>query len=356
LPVAPLALGDRFSMDITAYGFGGALLPAWTQLPQTIPGDAPALADISVATQFQKVWGLFAWTPTPGTPMAGTVAPWGILNAKDANTITGMSIATASDYYSGQGVQVNYAGAGTPAGSGSVVWGVDPSTITLDDFAAYNTDVEVWARVSSAWTTSTANPVVRVSLTPGQGTAYGPTIYTAEYGTSYKAVPRKTLSTYTFMRLGTLPMPVVPSAPLKWNLRLDASWGANGTGWFGIDYVMLVPARTRALGPTGKRNDATYPTFIKTGGSGYTKKLVKSDLSGWAGWGANGNSIGNLMPDSGLGGSPIEMPPGNVSILLKLSGAVPDDPVTTNDLDDATTAQAVTTVSVTPRYWVAKGA
>jgi hypothetical protein len=35
---------------------------------------------------------------------------------------------------------------------------------------------------------------------------------------------------------------------------------------------------------------------------------------------------------------------------------VPDDPVTTNDLDDATTAQAVTTVSVTPRYWVAKGA
>src|SRR5690606_7601044 len=117
---------------------------------------------------------------------------------------------------------------------------------------------------------------------------------------------------------------------------------------FGVDDLYVVGAAARAAGPTGRALDAAYPKFVAS--TSQTTKTVRSDLSGLA---ASPPSPG--FPDSGLGGSLIELPPGPVDSLLLLSSLVPDDPSssTSSEQEEYT---ASTHLSVWPTTRFVRGA
>jgi hypothetical protein len=345
IPVAPLARGDAITISL-----GTPTLPAVVALGTSIPGDAPALAAVTMRTTggaAPPIWALFGWSKRPGTPLASSVAPFGIIEAETAVSLaTWASFGADATYRGSSGVRATTAGAGTASAS----FVVDPSVLAVDDFAVADTDVEVWARV--ALDGGVVSPKVTLSIEPNAGTSFGQRSYSAEYGSAGKLlpVPSTTGVKFRFVKLGTLSMPVDTAAPVKWNVRVDASWATGSAGVFGLDYLVMVPARARALSPSGKPNDAFYPDFIAS--TSDTAKTIDSDLSGKVASGA-----ANAGRDSGLGGSLIELPPGTVDVLVKLSSLVADDPTS-----DATTEQLSHALSsgsqlvVTPRYWLAKGA
>jgi hypothetical protein len=104
----------------------------------------------------------------------------------------------------------------------------------------------------------------------------------------------------------------------------------------------MVPAQTRALGPTAKPLDSTYPRFMPSGVAGVTK-VVRADLSG-------GIAVGDYRPhpDHGLGGSLIEPPPGLLTMTIKASDLVPDDP-TASAASETLTHSGAVHLAVTPR-------
>jgi hypothetical protein len=65
---------------------------------------------------------------------------------------------------------------------------------------------------------------------------------------------------------------------------------------------------------------------------------------------------GNFGRDSGLGGSPIELPTGNVDMLLKLSSVVPDDPTSDTTSEQISHTGVTGSIVVWPRFWLSKGA
>jgi hypothetical protein len=100
-------------------------------------------------------------------------------------------------------------------------------------------------------------------LQPFAGTAFGGEQFAAEFGSAGKTVTKPASgSAFRPVKLGTLSMPVDKAQPLKWNVKVAASWAAGSTGNFGLDYLWLVPSRQRALSPTSKPNDSAYPDFI----------------------------------------------------------------------------------------------
>ena len=79
-----------------------------------------------------------------------------------------------------------------------------------------------------------------------------------------------------------------------------------------------------------------------------TTKTVRADLSG-----AVASATANAGADTGLGGSRLWLPPGNVDLLVKLSSTVPDDP-TVDASDEQLSHTSVTgAVSLVTRYWLA---
>ena len=109
-------------------------------------------------------------------------------------------------------------------------------------------------------------------------------------------------------------------------------------------YLVVVPSRARALGPTGKPNDSSYPDLLP-GTSSHTK-VIRSDLSGTL----------DGLPDTGLGGTPIEMEPGSNTIVIKYSSLVPDDPTADATSEQLSHALTACSLGVWPRYNLARGA
>jgi hypothetical protein len=343
VPVGPLGQSDPTTISVAS-----TALPSVVSLGTAIPGDAPALADVTLRTSTAgaaPIWALIGWTQRPGSPLSGSVAPFGVIEAETATGLsTWASFTGDATYGGGAGIRATTSGFGTASAS----WVVDPSVMVSDDFSAGQIDVEAWARV--ALDAGVVSPKLTLSLEPNAGTAFGLPVYSAEYGSAGKVLTRPSSGTaFRPTRLGTLSMPVDAYSPLKWNVKVAGSWAVGSTGVFGLDRLLMVPARARALSPTGKPNDASYPAFIST--TADTSKTIRGrDLSGRV-----ASAAGNSGRDSGLGGSPIELPPGNVDLLLKLSSLVPDDPSsdsTTEQLSHTVTGQ----VLVWPRYWLARGA
>lgn len=339
IPVAPLA-------ELTAYNIaiGSTTMPATVALASAVTGSAPAKASIALTTSggtAAPIWALLGWTKRPGSPLASSVAPFGIIEAETGASLATWANTANASYRGGNGLQVTTAGAGTA----SALFAIDPSVMAPDEFTPGEVQIEVWARVLLQSTL--VSPRLTLSLEPFAGTSFGGAQYSAEYGSVGKLLTLpSTTNVLRLVKLGTLSMPVDAAAPLKWNLKVAASWAAGSTGAFGLDYLELVPARQRALSPSAKPNDATYPDFIAS--TGATTKTIRSDLSGRVASGA-----GNAGRDSGLGGALIELPPGNVDLAVMLSSVVADDPTV-----DASTMQishtAVTgNVRVTPRVWLA---
>jgi hypothetical protein len=322
----------------------GSVWPAVVQLPSPVLGSAPALCDVQVATSggaAAPVWALIGWTPRPSAPLAGSVAPFGVIEAETAGDLSGWAVAASASARGGQSLSHNTSGAVTLTGS----WLIDPSTMTPDGFSD-EIDVEVWVRV---WVDSTVvSPRLTLSLRSEDGTSFGGERFTAEYGSAGKSLVKpSTGGGWRTARLGTISMPVDKVTPRRWKAWLTGTAAAGSSGFFSLDYLLMVPARGRALSPTHKANDSSYPKFI--GSTAATKKTVRSDLTAVV---ASGSS--NPVRDQGLGGSLLEIPTGAVDFLVKLSSRVPDDPTS-----DTTTDQLAHTADlrfdVTPRYFLARG-
>lgn len=339
-PVAPLAQGD-----VSSQAVGTTTVPAVVSL-SSIGGTAPAEMDILWRNSGEAVpFCLYGWSKTPGTPLSSSVAPFGIIDAETATDLsTWAAIGTDTDYRGSNGIRTTV----SAAGSASATYSVDPSTMQPDDFTKNTIDIEVWARVELD--EDVLAPRMTLSLEPHAGTAFGAVRYTPEYGSVGKLLVNKPTNAgdvlFRPVRLGTLTMPVDTANPLKWKVRVAASW-TGGAGVFGLDYLVMVPARRRACTPTGVSKGSSYPAFANT--TSDITKLIRSDLSGMA-----ASAAGALGPDVGMGGATIEPSPGATSVVIWPSTEVPDDPTANGDemLRDLSIAGA--TFFITPRYYLVR--
>lgn len=337
VPVAPLVR----KAALQSISIASTTMPATVALGSSITGDAPALVDLSLRTSggsAAPIWALVAWWKrVTATPLSGSVAPVGLIEAESGTMTTWSSVANAA-YRGGNGAQATTSG----AGAAQTVIPVDPSVLTPDDFTQNTVDVEVWVDYRLASTV--VSPRLIASLTPSSG--FGATRYT-EMGAAGRLLTLPSTGTVKrFTRLGVLTMPVDTLSPVKWDLKIAASWAAGSSGAFGADYVCLVPVRQSARGRTGVANDSGYPKFIAS--TSDTTKVVRSDLSG-----AVASAAGNAAVDTGLGGARLWLPPGNVDLLVKLSSTVPDDP-TVDASDEQLSHTGVTgALSLVSRYWLA---
>lgn len=343
IPVGPLAWGDQATIAVASTS-----LPAVVQLSTAITGDAPALVDLELTNpsggSVAPIWALIGWTKRPGTPLSSSVAPFGIIEAETGGSLSGWATSSDGAYGGGSGLKVTASGAGTA----SALFTVDPSVMQPDEFTD-EVDVEVWARISLASTLIA--PRMTLSLLPFAGSTFGGEQFSAEFGSVGKAItlPSSGSAKFRMVRLGILSLPVDTGRPLKWKIKVAGSWAAGSSGVFGLDRLFVVPARQRAVSASAKVNDAGYAKFI--GSTGAATKTIRSDLSGLV---ASGS--GNPGRDAGLGGTPLEFPPGNVDLLLKFSDLVADDPTVDTTTEQLAFTGVTGTVRVTPRYWLAAGA
>ena len=339
IPKTAGASCDEYAVE--PYTYRNATLPTALALGGSIPGDAPALADVTVTPTggaAAPIWALLGWTPKLGSGLAA--APFGIIEAETFQELAGWSEAADAGARGGKVIR-DAAALSTTVYFAS--WPVDPSLMARDAFTR-EIAVEVWARVLLAETIVT--PSLTLSTRPEDGLSYGSARYTDEWGSGGKLLtPPSEASGETIrrmVRLGTLRMLVDPKRPRRWLLRLGGSVGAGSSGEWGVDDLVLVPATARACSPSGKANDSGYPKFVAS--TGETSKTIKSDLSALV---AKPPAYGH--PDHGLGGQLIEIPAGNAELLAKLSSLVPDDP-TSNATTEQLAHSATVHVAVTPRW------
>lgn len=338
IPVAPLARqGTPQTISISS-----TTMPAVVSLGSAITGDAPAKADVSLRTSggsAAPIWALIAWWKrVTATPLSGSVAPFGVIEA-ESGTLTTWSSSGSGSTRGGNYIVTNPSGS---AGSATATYALDPSVVQPDDWAS-TVDVEVWARVQIGGLVA---PKITLTRRPSAGASFGSYGYPPIYGSAGKQLVNPSSGTvFRFMHVGTLTFPVDPITPVKWDLTLTMSWAAGSSGTAAMDYLCLVPARARCLSPTGKANDSTYPQFIRS--TSDTTRTVRSDLSG-----ATASATANSAPDAGLGGSPILLPPGDVDMLIKLSSLVPDDPTSDTTTEQLSHTGVTGTVSAVPRFYV----
>ena len=345
IPVAPLPLTDSVT-DLSA-SFP-TTLPAVYSPATDVPGTAPALATLQVRAtggSAAPVWALIGWTKRPGSPLASSVAPFGLIEAETYTSVSTWAKTLADSNYSGSdGVRTTTSG----AGSANAQYAVDPSVMQPDDFTAGTIDIEVWARIELA--AGVVSPKLVLSLEPNAGASFGASQYSAEYGANGKLLTLPSSGTrFRFVKLGTLTMPVDPAQPLKWNAKLAASWAGGSSGSFGVDYLIMVPARQRAVSRCGVANDGYFPQFIPS--TSDTTKQIRPDLSGRI-----ASGTGNKGPHTGLGGAPLELPPGPVDVVVKLSSLVADDPSSSAASEQKTHGLTSGLIRVRPRWFYGRDA
>lgn len=363
-PVAPLARGltvdASFAVNGTAttastsittpassYANSGASALTLT----SVPGTAPALLDLQVEPTTETDacdWAMIGWTANPSSPLSSSVVPFGIIDCDNASYISAGDLTyDSTDATAHNSTKLKKTTSATAGTKYSFTVSVDPSTIQRDAFTAGDLSLEVWARVYTPAST-TAAVTVTASLEPDDGV--GQSRFTMEYGSAGKQLQTHTSAGWRMYRLGTLSGISDPSAARIWKLKVAYSLSATATTEVSFDHLIVVPSRQRALSPSGKELDTTFPSFVKAQSAGATtaKKLIKADLSGWV-----RTSSSQFYPDSGLGGQMLEVDPGTSRLFIKLTAAVPDDP--TPAVADSVNRTIKLTGSITPRYYLARG-
>jgi hypothetical protein len=339
VPVAPLAVGapmviGPFTQD----------LPAVIELDQTIPGDATALMTVKIALPSGiglAPWGLIAWAQHPGAGLGGgDPSPLAILTD---NAFPG----TNGHVY------------GTWRSDASVVdlhtasFDIDTTRIPRDPFSD-ELLVEVWGRFELPSTVTDARATL-LRGGPG-GDPHDEATPSPEFGLSGKPlVSPVSGSALRFFRLGTLP---VANDDLT-RIYVDTTW-TLASGYVGLDYLLVVPAAQRAAGATGQiTSHYSYPYLFPIAAVPTAReKAILPDLSGRYG---NGTFAAGALPPNrhgGLGGSPLEVPPGDVDVLVKMSSMVPEDPLMGGEgiFDSGVYAGVAVTFIVQPRWLLARGA
>lgn len=279
--------------------------------------------DIDGATVYE---GATAPISTNHLEGRGGFAPFGIIEGE--NTVASTTLANSGNYRSSFG-------ASTTGSTLTSLVVVDPTLAVPDEYRQSEIAIEVWARVLLP---STLGPVTGTAYASALSASTLPKIYTDEFGIAGRSVLVPTSDAIRFLRMGVIRLPTNLG---RWELGVDFV-RASGSGTWVVDYLILVPASGRALSPTGKANDSTYPDFASV--TTELTRHIRPDLSGTL---REPGGAEYLAP--GLGGSLLEFPPGNLEVLLKLSSLVPDDPTV-----DATTEQLAHTatlhLAVTPRW------
>lgn len=313
LPIAPVALGAPLVVSPAAQA-----LPAVFALG-TVPGSLWAALDVSLdipAVSPALKWALMA-------PKYGS---YGIVQAENVALspwTTGGGQATVSV---------------APNSTYELAFGFGPSTLNFDEFEQ-DQGVEVWARINYDPASILAPSVV---LRRG---AYpvGPSGYSIDLGPGGRQLlPATSGARWTIARCGLLRIPNEPTV-----IAVDFVTGAVASGNLIVDLLLVAPGRWRACSPTGIPNDASYPAFLP--GTGALTKRIAHDLSGRVAPAPGQPNAGLFSQDTGLGGSPLYVPPGATSVLIAASQAVPDDPSSAWGGDLAAPAVAPT-FTVRPRY------
>jgi hypothetical protein len=336
-PVAPLARGaaTTFSQSSQTYPDNKVQL--------SVGGTAPALLDLSVAqTSLGSDFFMVGWTQRPSsyTPQTNVVAPFGLIDTYNGGYISTTNYTTATG---GTPAANRISIAASPGPTIGTTYNldvsIDPSVLQRDDFTRNEIQLEVWGRM---YVNTAHKATVVTSLEPSSAATGASSRYTSEYGSTGKllAAPSSGSGWY-YYRLGTLPASVDSNNAAVYKLRLSTTFTASVAAEFAIDHIAIVPARQRALTPTGRALDSSYPRFVNSASA--VTKTIRNDLSGWLGT--------TPYPDSGLGGQLLEVPPGNVDLFIKATRGVPD---ITTTADDATQTLTVSG-TIIPRYYLARG-
>jgi hypothetical protein len=329
--VAPLAVEAPYVEEFTV-----AELPAVFALAAAVRGDAPALGDVRIKRSSGVLpagWGMIAWSQRPSA--GSDPAPWGIL--------TDDSLIGTGDYVHGCWRDTTTAGPSSHFHD----FTVDTTRIPADPFSDEIT-VEVWGRFETGASYSEASAIASYRSVAGADE-----IYTAEFASSGRSL----LTGYAglaFHRLGTLTIPAGVKGDTAGRLRVMTTWDGAASE-IGLDYVIVVPVGQRAANMTAKPGRYLFPG-IGTPVTAYTKAIL-ADLSGRIAASAlSGTSFPNGT-SPGMGGAPIELPPGDVDVLIKLSDMNPDALAGAGgggDQDDD--MESTVSVRVTPRWLLARGA
>lgn len=115
-----------------------------------------------------------------------------------------------------------------------------------------------------------------------------------------------------------------------------------------IDQVILVPARRRAVTATG-RAPTDQKWMPATGVAVEYVKTVAADLSAVGGPGRQWGEAGGQSPATGLGGSLLELPAGDVDVVAKLATPIPET-TQTSYVTEESSRVATLHFAVTPRW------
>jgi hypothetical protein len=342
--------------QLVVYGAGDGTTPAFTLTysAQTtasidLTGLSNAAAAALVVTRLEAlsniaVGDVAVIADTANNPKSFIVTFQGALANTNVAQMTGSGIVVVTtlvqgglnptladaNYRSGWSAIPGSAGSGLPYIARVVI---DPALLVPDDYTQNEIAIEVWGRQ----TTLPQAQAIKMAAWPITATAVAPAVTTEEYGTAGKTtIPSSSGTPLRFMRLGTL------------RLRTDMgryllTW-ESPTGGAQLDYFVLVPSNWRALGPTAKPLDANYPAFVPA--TSEITKRIRPDLSATIKEPASGTPEVNAP---GLGGSLLEMLPGNNDVVVKLSNLVPDDP-TVGTSAEQLAHSATVHFKITPRW------
>lgn len=341
-----------------------------------VSGDIQTGSSVALSTTWTK--HTVTWTPAteqPGARFAigvaaatattfqfddamvyeGVVAPTceiggfgpGIIHAVDYNQAaasingTAWSAATDTDYVSGFNVTASNA----LSTNGNLEYPILPHLFTPDDYTSDEVQLAVFARVEVASTQT--NLACAISLAPDRGTSYGSRRY-GSFGSAGKALKLPSSSTvFKPYFLGTITLRVDRTKPRREWLRLGFTNAGGATGTVGLDYLIVVPARSCARSMSG--DSASYiPSFLAVTSS--TKVIDHT------GGGAIVEADGIAMtPDDGIGGSRPRIPRAGCELLVWPSDQIVD--LTDSSAHNmAKTFTGTVVVKATPRHHLLKQA
>ena len=337
--VSPLGRGTPVSISAISVTSSSPI----TTLP-SYGGTAPALLDLEVSSvsspSTAPAWAMVAWTDKPSTT---TNRPFGKIDSAAATGLTNWTASTSAPAGLTDATAL-YDSAATSAKTYTADWTIAPGLLSRDAFSSGDVTVEVWARIYS-----NAGHVCKATISAISTDAFAPARYSSEHGATGKLLIGPTSgSAWRLYRLGTVQL--YADSERDWKLHLNLSQTASvASTTIGLDNIVVVPAKQRALSPTGKVKDATYPYFISTTAS--VTKQLKSDLTG----GIKTSSATYYHPDAGIGGQLMELPAGGADLCVRVSDMVPDDPSNTLTTSESSSFTLSITGKITPRYYLANG-
>lgn len=288
----------------------------------------------------------------------GAFPAWGSFSADgyvSAASGTGLSIVSSALALDGNALRW------TPGTSGPqssfATWFVDPHTLVPDDYTDHEIDVDVWAREQIS--VNLTGLLVTLSAQPEGGATAGGERTTREFASRGKLLTPATNGSARWHRLGVIPMIVDRSNPQRWRLKLALACTGGASPTWDIDHLLLVASRSSLRSPTGEQWDVNgpagaYPPFIPYdaawGVTSIMSKQIRSDGSSFV-----GPPGGVDYPDGGFG-NVLEVPDGEVEFIVKLSRAVPDDPVPSTIDDESAFLSCDQHYAVTPRYVLSRAA